>query len=655
MMSSDGGTHGTGVQAFSSLGARVGLEIHQQLATGRKLFCGCRPAEPKRYPITFQRRLRSSVGELGGHDPAALFEGAKDKIVTYYANPDSSCLLEQDEEPPHEMDVAAKRVALIIALALRSRVYTELHPMRKTVVDGSNTSGFQRTMLVAEGGSFRIPDGAGAPITIGIQSICLEEDAAKIFDGGRTGSGRGYGLERLGIPLVEIATAPFEVSDPKTVRTIALSLGRILRSTGMVTRGLGSIRQDVNVSIAGGGTVVEVKGVQQLEQLEDVVAYEARRQHGMLAISERLRRCGWSHHTVCGGVDVKKALRGCDSKIIKEAVHRRYAITAVAFRGMGGIFGYEPYKDVRLGREIAELVRLFGVGGIFHSDELPAYGLTEQDLLCVTDLLGTSNDDAFVILAAPHRKTGAIISQIITRIGQIADRGIPEDTRLATQDGRTSFLRPKPGAARMYPETDVPTITITQDELDDAAASIPKPWEESMADLQSRHGINPQLAEQLLDSSRLRIFEEIVAAQDGTAVTPTFVASALCSSITSLGRQGLDSGRLDDRMICEAFDLLGRGRIAKESIEMIFQSIMSGKAGTVSQAVKVTAAQSIDAGELKKITTRIVRQNTELIRKRGEQAVGPLMGIAMKELRGKASGQAINALIIESIRDALGD
>ena len=63
-----------------------------------------------------------------------------------------------------------------------------------------------------------------------------------------------------------------------------------MRSTKKVKRGLGSIRQDVNVSIKEGGVVIEVKGVQQLEQLEKVVEYEAKRQHGLLKISKNYKR-----------------------------------------------------------------------------------------------------------------------------------------------------------------------------------------------------------------------------------------------------------------------------------------------------------------------------------------------------------------------------
>ena len=177
----------------------------------------------------------------------------------------------------------ARKIALIISSALKSNIFSEIYPMRKTVIDGSNTTGFQRTMLISQGGFYNV-----GKIKIGIQSICLEEDAAKIL--GEEGSIRKFGLERLGVPLVEIATEPFEV-ELTEIKKIALSLGRILRSTKKVKRGLGSIRQDVNVSIKdGNGVVIEVKGVQQLDQLEKVVEYEAKRQHGLLQISKKYKR-----------------------------------------------------------------------------------------------------------------------------------------------------------------------------------------------------------------------------------------------------------------------------------------------------------------------------------------------------------------------------
>ena len=464
--------------SINELGVKVGLEIHQQLATNKKLFCNCTPIDTDEYSIKFQRKLRAAKSELGEYDPAALFEKSKSKTIMYFANPESSCLVEQDEEPPHELDIDAKKISLIIASALKSDVFREIYPMRKTVVDGSNTTGFQRTMLISQGGSFNVEDKE-----IGIQSICLEEDAAKIL--GEDGEIKKYGLERLGVPLVEIATEPFEVK-PHEIKKIALALGRILRSTKKVKRGLGSIRQDVNVSIKDGNVVIEVKGVQQLDQLEKVVEYEAKRQHGLLRISKKLQEIDWTH-TDNDRKDVTELFKKCKSKIIQNAIKKNQKIVGISFRNMSGMFGYSPYEGIRLGKEVAELVRFFGIGGVFHSDELPNYGVENTDIDDLKKTLEINDGDGFLILAAPEEKISVVIDQIILRIEYIRNEGIPIDTRLATQSGETKFLRPRPGAARMYPETDIPPIIISKTELDDAINNIPKSWDDSIKDLQTTY------------------------------------------------------------------------------------------------------------------------------------------------------------------------
>ena len=226
---------------IDKIGLLVGLEIHQQLATGGKLFCKCKPIESDEYSINFTRKLRITSSELGEFDPSALFEKSKEKTISYFGNPESCCLVEQDDEPPHDLDPIAKETVLIISSALKSNIFNEIYVMRKLVIDGSNTSGFQRTMLVSSGGILEVNDKK-----IGVQSICLEEDAAKLLkDAGNT---REYSLDRLGIPLVEIALDPV-AGTPEEIKNIALTLGRMLRATKRVGRGLGSIRQDVNVSI----------------------------------------------------------------------------------------------------------------------------------------------------------------------------------------------------------------------------------------------------------------------------------------------------------------------------------------------------------------------------------------------------------------------
>ncbi|ABX11999.1 Glu-tRNA(Gln) amidotransferase subunit GatE [Nitrosopumilus maritimus] len=627
--------------SINELGVKVGLEIHQQLATNKKLFCNCTPIDTDEYSIKFQRKLRAAKSELGEYDPAALFEKSKSKTIMYFANPESSCLVEQDEEPPHELDVDAKKISLVIASALKSDVFREIYPMRKTVVDGSNTTGFQRTMLISQGGSFNVEDKE-----IGIQSICLEEDAAKIL--GEDGAIKKYGLERLGIPLVEIATEPFEVN-PHEIKKIALSLGRILRSTKKVKRGLGSIRQDVNVSIKDGNAVIEVKGVQQLDQLEKVVEYEAKRQHGLLKISKKLQEIDWTHSDN-DRKDVTELFKKCKSKIIQNAIKKNQKIVGISFRNMSGMFGYAPHEGIRLGKEVAELVRFFGIGGVFHSDELPNYGVENTDIDDLKKTLEINDNDGFLVLAAPEEKINVVIDQIILRIEYIRNEGIPIDTRLATQSGETKFLRPRPGAARMYPETDIPPIIISKTELDNAINNIPKSWDDSIKDLQTEYQLNLQLSEQLFDSNYFELFEKIT---EKTKVNPTFVASILCSTITNLERNGLDSKLLKNEEITKTFQFLEEGKIAKESVEIIFENIMNGKSHTIEKAMNNTSIETIDESELESICKEIVEKNQKIVENQKERAIGPLMGIAMKELRGKASGEIINKLLLKNIKNKL--
>ena len=624
---------------IKDVGVKVGLEIHQQLATNKKLFCNCTPIESDEYSIKFQRKLRASKSELGEFDPAVLFESTKSKTIMYYANPQSSCLVEQDEEPPHELDEDARKIALVISSALKSEVFREIYPMRKTVIDGSNTTGFQRTMLISQGGYYNVGE-----TRIGIQSICLEEDAAKIL--GEEGSVRKFGLERLGIPLVEIATDPFEV-ELGEIKKIALHLGRILRSTKKVKRGLGSIRQDVNVSIKdGNGVVIEVKGVQQLDQLEKVVEYEAKRQHGLLKISNELKARKWvfSHNDK---KDVTELFSKCKSKIIQNGIKKDHKIIVIIFKNMAGTFGFSPYEGIRLGKEIAELVRFFGIGGVFHSDELPNYGVEESDLEELKRMTGIKENDGFLILASPQEKIDTVADQIVLRVEHIRNNGIPIDTRLATQTGETKFLRPRPGAARMYPETDIPPIIVSEEEISEAKKSIPKSWDDSIKELNTKYKINPQLAEQIFDSRHIGLFEKIV---EEVNINPTFVASVLCSTITNLERSGFDSDLLKNEEIIKSFQFLEDGKIAKESIEIVFEDIMSGKSQTVEEAMKSASIQSIDDNDLKRIIDDIIEKNEEIIKNQKERAIGPLMGIAMKELRGKVSGETINSFLLQSIR-----
>ncbi|NOS62436.1 MAG: Glu-tRNA(Gln) amidotransferase subunit GatE, partial [Nitrosarchaeum sp.] len=585
---------------IENIGLKVGLEIHQQLSTNKKLFCSCVPLESDEYTTKFQRKLRAVKSELGEYDPAALFESSKSKTIMYYANPESSCLVEQDEEPPHNLDDDAKNLALVISSALESNIFSEIYPMRKTVIDGSNTTGFQRTMLISQGGHIDV-DGE----KIGIQSICLEEDAAKLL--GDKGDIREYSLDRLGVPLIEIALEPVE-GDSKKIKKIALSLGRLLRSTKKVTRGIGSIRQDVNVSVRDGGGVVEVKGVQQLDQLEKVVEFEAKRQHGLVKIAKKLQNSNFGEISKNNDVfDITNDFKNCESKIIQKSLRDNSIIKAIRIRNFVGMFGYSPYEGIRLGKEIGQIVKFYGIGGVFHSDELPNYGIEESDIVIVKKTLEVNETDAFLIIAAPLVKIDFAIDSIIKRISQ-AKKGVPAETRLATQTGETIFLRPRPGASRMYPETDIPPIIITKKELEDTKKNIPKSWDESLNELQKKYDLNLQLTEQVFDSAYLEIFEKIC---EKTSIVPTFIASILCSTITNLERNGLNSQLLRNEEIVKTFEFLTKRKITKESIEIIFENIMSGKSKTIEDAIKNTAIETVSKEEFEKVIENIITNNKE--------------------------------------------
>ncbi|MFH1505869.1 MAG: Glu-tRNA(Gln) amidotransferase subunit GatE, partial [archaeon] len=258
---------------YKKLGFKAGIECHQQLE-GKKLFCSCPTTIRKDKPdFTITRKLRASAGETGEVDQAALHEQKKDKYFIYQCYEDTTCLVETDSEPPHPINQDALKTCLQVSMMLNCKIVDEIQVMRKTVVDGSNTSGFQRTALVGRDGYLMLGNKK-----IRIPSVCLEEEACQVIE--RKKDHDVYNLSRLGIPLIEIATEP-DMATPEEAKEVAAKIGMILRSTGACKRGIGSIRQDVNLSIKGGART-EVKGFQDYKSIPKVIEKETERQINLI-------------------------------------------------------------------------------------------------------------------------------------------------------------------------------------------------------------------------------------------------------------------------------------------------------------------------------------------------------------------------------------
>ena len=476
---------------YQEIGFKSGVEIHQQLDTEKKLFCNCKSELTKNKSVgSISRKLRAVAGETGDVDIAASHELLKNKEFIYSIYPDESCLIELDEEPPHPINQEALKIALQVAVLLNCEIPDEIHVMRKTVVDGSNTSGFQRTAIVGINGFLETSKGK-----VGITNVSLEEDSAQILD--RQDKKVVYGLDRLGIPLVEIGTAP-DAKDPEHTREIAEKIGLILRSTGKVKKGLGTIRQDVNVSIKGGARA-ELKGFQELSTIPLVIENEIKRQQDLL----------------------KK--------------------------------GKKPEKEVRK----------------------------------------------------------------------------------VEPDNTTSFLRPMPGASRLYPETDIPSIPLDKKLVEQMKANPPEMWEEKLKRLSKFYNLNEQLAENLLKTGKSDLFETIVK----LGFEINLVYRTLTATVKEVDRE-IANSKLSDNLVLEVFKKLDKN-ISKEALyETLKTTASTGK------IEKIESGLSED--QLRKIIKEVISKNKDALQK--HNPVGILMGEVMKEVKGKGDGKLIVRILNEEIK-----
>ncbi len=473
---------------YNKLGFRCGLEIHQQLS-GKKLFCSCPTLNSdKEADIHVERRLKSVAGETGEKDAAAEFEMLKNRKFIYESSSEDTCLVEYDEEPPHEINREALETAIKIALLLDAKIVDEIQVMRKTVVDGSNVSGFQRTALVAVDGFIETSMGK-----IHIPTICIEEEAAQKLEE-KEGFVR-YKLDRLGIPLIEIATSA-DIKSPEHAKEAAAYLGMALRSVEGVKRGLGTIRQDVNISIEKGART-EVKGFQDLKSIPKVIEYEVKRQAEAIKHGEKLEK----------------------------------------------------------------------------------------------------------------------------------------EVRKADADFTTSFLRPLPGAARLYPETDVVPAKISSEKIENLRKELPSLLADKIADFEKKFGLSREIAKEVVDSG---IFTEL--AEKLKNIEPGFIAHAIVNIPKELRkRYELDASKLTNKDFEEVLGHLDKGKITKEAVIEVFAEMIKGNKIDLKKYAPV--AEDDIENEIKKIVDSKPGLN-----------ISAYMGLVMVKYRGKIEGKKVMEILKKIIK-----
>ncbi len=636
-----GGPARDDVEHYRALGFRAGVEIHQQLDTS-KLFCSCPSRLLEEVDASILRRLSPTQSEMGELDSAALAEASRSLVFAYEAN-GSSCLMEADEEPPHPVNGEALEIGLQVANLLHARPVDEVHYMRKIVIDGSNTTGFQRTALYARDGHLELADGH----RVGVYGLWLEEDAARRMEEGvARGTERQatFRLDRLGIPLIELATSP-DVRTPAEMRVVAERLGTILRATKRVKRGLGTIRQDLNVSITG-GVRTETKGVQDLRRIPEYVAEEVERQRGLVAVREELARRGCTSDSIPSEpTDVSSLFEGTDSKVLAGALKKGGRVLGLRLPGFAGLLKGPDGEDGtrrRLGSELAGYAISMGLRGIFHSDELPAYGVTSEEVERVADALGVSEGDAFALAAGPGPTVTAAMGAVSERAKAACGEMQPE-VRGAQADGTTRFMRPLPGSARMYPETDVPPVRLSP-ELLAAVAEMPVEMpEEWVARISSDLGLAPAQAEQLINRGQDAEFEILATRHD-----PKLVGLVLLSVLPELEKEDVPVDRLRVEDLDALMAGVGDGLYSKEAMPQVLGRMVEHGEGP-GEAATALGMDGVDADQVAARIDAIVREREDFVRERGKGAMGPLMGEVMKEFKGKMDGKELSRLLAEAI------
>lgn len=559
---------------------KCGFEWHVQIDSG-KLFCRC-GSEIKQNEnfIEIKRIIRPSFGEEGKIDKSAEFEGQKLSNIVYKFFNDVDCLVDADEEPPHEIDKNALTEAIKISYALNAYILKNLIFMRKTIVDGSNTTGFQRTAILSMNGEFKFREKI-----IKIDTISIEEDSARKEkeENGKT----IYFLDRLGIPLVEIATGIIE-TDENEAKEIALEFGKFTRLFN-VKRGIGTIRQDVNLSIEGGRRV-ELKGFQNIKEMDKVILNEAKRQESLIRIKEEdnylIKNLSEEYK------DITNLFSNSNSNLIKNAIRNKNSIIGIRLKGFKGILGTYLCEGKRLGGEISDYLKAKLNYGIIHSDELPGYGINEDEKSIIANYLECKDNDAFLFSICDANQAMNVVKTINERITSLLT-DVPSEVRLVKDDNTTRFLRPMGGKDRMYVETDLPVIHIDE--------SIIKENENyrglNIESFKKSLGISEEYLEQLIAARKL---DYALAIHKKTGAEFGIITNIAVEKWKFIKRKfGIE---INNKAIEEIIKKVTKGEITKEGAETVMEYIAANNDTNIE---KIIADKKLKKTDNKKLSEEI--------------------------------------------------
>jgi glutamyl-tRNA(Gln) amidotransferase subunit E len=307
-----------------------------------------------------------------------------------------------------------------------------------------------------------------------------------------------------------------------------------------------------------------------------------------------------------------------------------------------GFLKRELMPDFRLGTELADRARFWGrVGGIFHTDELPDYGITDIEVEAFRKAVNATEADAVVFVSDVAENVEDALRAVIER-AQEAISGVPAETRAANADGTTRYMRPRPGAARMYPETDIPPVAITHPFVKKVRQSLPEPAEKKLARLIRTYSLNGKLAKQVVDSEYCGLFESIVKE---SGVSATTVAVFLTETLKALKRDGVQVEQVSEKQIRAVFRLIGSGELAKEAVADVVTWLSQHERKSVEKAIEELGLKMVSEAELTILIDRAVEANKQAVEKLGKNAFGMLMGSVMKEVRGKADPELVAKLL----------